>query len=266
LFRRSAQPVQLTNGPLSFGLTGTSNDGKQIFSVGSKLRGELVRFDMNAKEFVPFLSGISAFGPTFSRNGDWVAYTAYPDHTLWRSRADGSDRLQLTYPPMRVRNPFISPDGKRVAYGDEENAVYVISMEGGAPQRIVEKGAAAANWSLDGNLLVFTSPTNDAVHQDLEVFDLRTGKRGVLSGSQDLIGGQWVAQDLLVAAQLNTRKLVFLDVKTQKSFDLAGTETDVLINWLVRQTTNTCTTRPEAKNQRSDASGSLIERSKPLRR
>ena len=39
------------------------------------------------------------FDPTFSSDGKWVAYASYPDYTLWRSRTDGTDRLQLTDPP-----------------------------------------------------------------------------------------------------------------------------------------------------------------------
>ena len=50
-----------------------------------KPRGELVRYDVNSKQFLPMLPGIAAFAPTFSRDGEWVAYTSYPDHTLWRS-------------------------------------------------------------------------------------------------------------------------------------------------------------------------------------
>ena len=70
-------------------------------------RGELVRYDMKSHQFVPFLSGISAISPTFSKDGQWVAYTSYPDHTLWRSRSDGTERRQLTYPPMEVASlPF----------------------------------------------------------------------------------------------------------------------------------------------------------------
>jgi hypothetical protein len=48
---------------------------------------------MKSKQFVPFLSGISATDPTFSRDGRWVAYVSYPDHILWRSRGDGSEGM-----------------------------------------------------------------------------------------------------------------------------------------------------------------------------
>jgi dipeptidyl aminopeptidase/acylaminoacyl peptidase len=209
-----------------------SRDGKQIFAVGAKERGELVRFDAKANAFVPFLSGISAFNPTFSRDGNWVAYASYPDHTLWRSRPDGSERLQLTYPPMQVYYPSISPDGKRVVYGNDNGEIYLISIEGGQPQKIVEKGANAANWSSDGNVLVFGKARDAGEHYELQFLDLRTDKRSVVPGSQDLLGAQWVSEDTLVAARNLQAKLESFDVRTQKWSDLVpGKVPGSVINW-----------------------------------
>lgn len=71
--RRFKQPIQLTNGPLSYSIAVPSLDGRKIFAVGTAPRGELVRYDMNMKGFVPFLGGISAIEPSFSRDGQWVA-------------------------------------------------------------------------------------------------------------------------------------------------------------------------------------------------
>jgi len=228
--QRTPKAIQLTNGPLSYTAPVMSRDGKQIFAVGAKERGELLRFDPKANEFVPFLSGISAFNPTFSRDGNWVAYTSYPDHALWRSRADGSERLQLTYPPMQVYYSFISPDGKQVAYGNAKGEIYVISIDGGQPQKVVEKDAIAANWSSDGNVLVFTK-ARDAVHFELQFLDLRTGKRSVVPGSQDLVGGQWVSENVLVASPGNNAKLEVFDVRTQKWSDLVPENAASVINW-----------------------------------
>jgi hypothetical protein len=104
------------HGPLSYAQTISSRDGTQLFAVGTKSRGELVRYDAQSKQFVPMLSGISASDVSFSADGRWASYVSYPEGTLWRSRADGTERLQLTYPPMVVAFPFISPDGKRVAF------------------------------------------------------------------------------------------------------------------------------------------------------
>ena len=229
--QRIPKAIQLTNGPLSYTAPVMSRDGKQIFAVGAKERGELVRFDTKANEFVPFLSGISAFNPTYSRDGNWVAYTSYPDHTLWRSREDGSERLQLTYPPMQVYYSFISPDGKRVVYQNAKGGIYVISVDGGQPQEIVEKDANAANWSTDGNVLVF-GKARDAAHSELQFLDLRTGKRSVVPDSQDLGGGQWVSENVLVAASLNEAKLEVFDVRTQKWSDLVpGKVPASVVNW-----------------------------------
>ncbi len=52
--QRIPKAIQLTNGPLSYTAPVMSRDGKQIFAVGTKERGELVRFDAKVNEFVPF--------------------------------------------------------------------------------------------------------------------------------------------------------------------------------------------------------------------
>jgi len=230
-FERVYQPIRLTNGPLSYTFPTQSRDGKQIFALGLNYRGELVRFDVRASQFLPFLSGISAFNPTFSRDGNWVVYTSYPDHTLWRSRSDGSERLQLTYPPMQVYYPFISPDGKQIAYGNAKGETYVISMDGGPPQRVVEGSANGANWSADGNMLVFQYDPDPKNHL-LQFLDLRTGKRSLVPESQGLDGGQWVGEDTLVASPRNQTKLMIFDVRTQKWSDLVpGKVPGSVINW-----------------------------------
>src|SRR5271155_5034474 len=158
LFCRPGKPIRLTNGPLPYTQPLPSRDGKQIFALGTKQRGELVRYDMQSHQFQPFQGGISATDVTFSRDGKWVAYTSFPDHTLWRSRSDGSGRVQLTYPPMEVAAPSMSPDGTKVAFRTPDWDLYVINMEGGAAQ-VVAKHSDGPSWSPDGNLLLFTSYT-----------------------------------------------------------------------------------------------------------
>ena len=89
-----------------------STDGKKLFVVGRTFRGELTRYDLKSGRFEPYLGGISAEYVAFSKDGQWVAYVSFPEGTLWRSKADGSERLQLTYPPMYALMPRWSPDGK----------------------------------------------------------------------------------------------------------------------------------------------------------
>ena len=233
LFHRPREPIRLTAGPLAYSGAIPSRDGKRIFAIGTKRRGELVHYDMKLHQFLPFLSGISAIDPTFSRDGKWVAYTSYPDHTLWRSHSDGTERMQLTYPPVEVEYPFISPDGTRVAFQTSKWETYVISMDGGLAQ-LVEKHSGGANWSPDGNFLAFTSdndePVNEINQSHLKIFDIRTGKATAVPDSQGRVGSLWVTQDSLLAATADATKFVTFDFKTQKWTDLVAGN---FVNWMI---------------------------------
>jgi sugar lactone lactonase YvrE len=77
-----------------------SKDGKRIFFVGAKHRGEVMRYDLGTHTLTPFLPGFSADGMGFTKDGQHMAYISYPDKILWQSRTNGSDRHQLTFPSM----------------------------------------------------------------------------------------------------------------------------------------------------------------------
>jgi hypothetical protein len=66
----SREPVQLTIAPLSYSLPVPDKDGKRLFAVGQKKRIELLRYDIKAGQFVPFLSG------TLFPSGDQAASCA----------------------------------------------------------------------------------------------------------------------------------------------------------------------------------------------
>ena len=55
-----------------------------------------------------------------------------------RSRSDGTERMQLTFPPMDVRFPMISPDGTKVAFFTDKHELFVIEMQGGQPQKFAD--------------------------------------------------------------------------------------------------------------------------------
>jgi DNA-binding winged helix-turn-helix (wHTH) protein len=226
---RSSSPMRLTNGPLSYELPFPSPDGKHIFAIGLKPRGELVRFDSNSQQFVPYLSGLSALDATVSHDGQWVAYTSYPDGSLWRSRADGSERLQLTYAPTVVAWPRISPDGTRVAYSSSDvscsSCVYVLPLEGGTPTKVAEN-ARTASWSPDSSSVVAIFTGQGSANkvcsvtsfEGLETIDLRTGKITSIPDSREMGGPFWPSNDMLVAPTLKPGKEGFetFDFKTQK--------------------------------------------------
>jgi Tol biopolymer transport system component len=97
----------------------------------------------------------------FSKDGGWVTYVAYPERSLWRSKIDGSHRIQLTLSPMRVFLPRWSPDGRRIAFAatlpGQRWQIYVISAEGGRPEQMTDgKGDYGdVGWSPDGDSLLF---------------------------------------------------------------------------------------------------------------
>jgi eukaryotic-like serine/threonine-protein kinase len=227
-FGGTPAPVRLTNGPISYGSFASGRDDKQIFAVGAQRRGELVRYDPKTRDFLPYLEGISAEDPTFSRDGKWMAYLSYPEHTLWRSRSDGSDRLQLTYPPVEVVFPRISPDGTKVAFSDYNGVTFVVSMNGGTPQKLLED-ANAPDWSPDGNLLAVASYMQGAFQS--RIVDVRNGNVSLVPDSKDTLGPWFATQDTLIATGNDQSKLVRYNFRTKKWSDLV-TSPDKFVNWL----------------------------------
>ena len=206
LSRGMSKPVRLTQGPLSYGDPVPSRDGRKLFVVGEKPRGELVRFDPRAGRFVPYLSGISAHGVEFSRDGEWIAYSTYPDGVLWKSRADGSDRLLLVRAPPHASEPLWSPDGERIVFtgmsvtrGAPSVSSYVVSANGGAPEPVPgPKGQewAVSSWSPDGKALALWQPSASAI----QLLDLETRRFSTVPGSEGLLVPRWSPDGRQLAA------------------------------------------------------------------
>ena len=223
------QPVQLTTGPLSFLGPVPSKDGKRLFVIGSQPRGELSRYDAKSGQFVPYLSGISADGVAFSRDGKWVVYVTEPDGDLWRSKVDGSERLQLTFPPMGAYLPRWSQDGKQIAFQGISPGnpwgMYLVSSDGGSPEKVMP-GQGDAGWSADGNSLVFsdTPPSYDpnaSGQMALHILDLRTRQVSTLPGSQGIYSPRWSPDGRYIAAlRAGPETLRVFDLLTQRWVEL----------------------------------------------
>ena len=133
----------------------------------------------------------------FSRDDQFV-YITYPEGTLWRSRVDGSDRRQLTYPPMYTNSASWSTDGKQIVFAavmpDKSlMKVFVMSADGGTPQELLPDDQISEddpNWSPDGNALVFAhNPTLGSTNPNdfvLVRYDFKTKQLSNLPGSSGL--------------------------------------------------------------------------------
>jgi eukaryotic-like serine/threonine-protein kinase len=227
--QRPSAPVQLTSGPISLDTITPSPDSKKLFAHGLLGRAELISYDRKSQRFVPFLSGISAGELDFSRDGRWLTYVSYPDRTLWRSRVDGSERLQLTYPPIAARLPRWSPDGTRIAYVDTRPPypwkIFLISAQGGAPEEMLaEKDyQLGPDWSPDGQQVVFGRTPfipNSSEKIDIEVFDLHSKRASMIPGSENLFAALWSPDGRHLAAfTSDSKKLLLFDFNTRKWSD-----------------------------------------------
>jgi Tol biopolymer transport system component/DNA-binding winged helix-turn-helix (wHTH) protein len=224
---RSDKAVELTPGPMSFSAPVASTDGKGIFALGSLDQGEVVRYDRSTQKWLPYLSGISAAGLDFSRDGEWVTYVLVPDGTLWRSRVDGSEQLQLTIPPMRTALPRWSPDGRQIVFSAWRPGgtltIYRISADGGDPQQLVPEAEIYQDptWAPDGKRVVFGEGV--MLPQAIHIVDVQSHQVSDVPGSKGFFSPRWspdgrfiVANTAVIGFPQGTQKLMIFDVSTQK--------------------------------------------------
>jgi eukaryotic-like serine/threonine-protein kinase len=229
LHRSTGKPVQLTSSPLGLFTPLPSKDGRKLFVVGRTKRGELERRDPKSGQFTPFLSGISAGEVTFSKDGQWVAYVSYPEGVLWRSRPDGSDKLQLSSPPLLAAVPRWSPDGKLIAFFDGSSVtlrkMYVVSADGGNPHQLLPEDPDPnqdPNWSPDGDKILFGAFPG-IKNLALRVLDLKTHHVSMVPGSQGLYSPRWSPDGrYIVALSEDSLREMLFDFNTQKWSQLAN--------------------------------------------
>ena len=223
LLKKTFEPIRLTSGPLALFSPLPSKDGKRLFVVGRRPRGELVRFDSKSAGFVPFLSGISAEHVSFSKDGQWVAYVTFPEGTLWRSKIDGTARLQLTYPPLYASMPRWSPNGKQIAFFSTTSGkpakIYVVSPDGGDVHELLpEDNHAEADpyYSPDGSSLVFGGLYGSAI-TGIRIVDLKTHQVSTVPGSEQLFSPRWSPDGrYIVAIRSDSQSLLIYDRSKQK--------------------------------------------------
>jgi Tol biopolymer transport system component len=229
-------PSKLTTGPMSYFMPTISPDGRTLLAIGQPpgTGGELIRWDANTHLFSPFLGGPSVRDVEFSRDGQWIAYVRHPDGTLWRSRPDGTGRLQLSFPPQTASLPRWSPDGRKIAYtsaSPEGNwDTRIVAAESGKPQSAAGMpGEGDPSWSRDGAKLALGRRSRDHTAEHpirIRLVDLQTGKASVVPGSEGLCSARWSPDGRSIAAlSVDHTRLVLYELATGRWRDLVtGTD------------------------------------------
>jgi serine/threonine protein kinase/Tol biopolymer transport system component len=224
--KRNLEPVQLTTGPTLMVGSVPSRDGKKLLAIGGAPLGEVVRYDATSHQFSPFLSGVSAIHLSFTKDGQWVAYSSYPDGTLWRSRTDGSERLQLSYPPMAVLSPQWSPNGKQIAFAaavpGKPMHIYAVPADGGTIEEMSKGGRDEIfpNWSPDGSALFFGNLWEPGSPTAIYRLDLKTRDVKTVNNSEGTRFLSLSPDGNFVATLSETNQVLLLDLKADKKTEL----------------------------------------------
>jgi len=233
LFHKAhAEPTQLTVGPLMFKDPTPSQDGKKLFVIGEQRRFDLIRMNGNSQQFSVNLPGVSAGEVDFSRDGQWITYVSHPDLTLWRSKADGSERTQLTYAPMLAHMPRWSPDGTQVAFMASPPGkpwkIFVIPREGGTPREVStgSQNQGDPTWMPDGNEIVFAGMPwleyGTVAGPNIHRVDLKTSQVSDVPHSENLFSPRCSPDGRFLAAlSADSTKLMLYDMEKNNWLQLA---------------------------------------------
>lgn len=215
-------PEQVTNGPLDSSSPVASGSEDTTYYLGVNPQIQLVESTPDQKDFTFFNNELrTAAFVKYSRDGNWVAWLNAADGSLWRSRADGKERVLLVHPPMRVFNMEWSPNNQQLALMAIEPGgpwrIYLVSSEGGALVRLYEDNHQQADptWTPDGKKIVFGGlgerMSSDQEQSAIYEFDLASHKVEKIPGSENLFSPRLSpdGSSILAMASDQTRIVVY---------------------------------------------------------
>jgi serine/threonine protein kinase len=240
-FRHASQPTQLTVGPLMFSNPTPSPDGKKVFIIGQQRRFDLIRMGGKAQQFSVNLSGVSAGEADFSHNGEWITYVSHPDLTLWKSRPDGSSRMQLSYAPMLVHVPRWSPDGSQIAFmaslPGKAWKIFLVPAEGGPPREVTAGSFNQGDptWMPAGDAIVFAGMPwleyGTVTGPNIHIVDLKTSQVSDIPGSENLFSPRCSPDGRFIAALSADSARLMLYNTAKKSWTELANSRFAFENW-----------------------------------
>ena len=179
----SSKPFPLTVDARIWGNPAPLPGANTMLATARQAQGQLVALPGpgQAGGIKPVIPGLSAYELEYSRDGQWVTYTLFPEHTVWRARADGNDARQLTPSNLVAHQPHWSPDGTRIAFvgsADKRSRIYLVPSMGGALNEPLPDGddQGVPTWSANGRSLIFGDVRMPAgfEHATIHELDLQT--------------------------------------------------------------------------------------------
>lgn len=233
LHEGNSAPFEVTAGPLDFFAPVASSRGDQLFAIGANTRRELFHFNLAAHRMEPYMSNVrDAKRSEHGRRSDWIAWISATDGSLWRSREDGSERVELIAPPLSVYMQRWSPDDRRLLVmaklPGSPYKIYTVSADGGdlAPLLEESRNQADPDWGPDGQTVVFGRLPNYAAEasapKDIRILNLATKAVSMLPGSTGMFSPRWSPDGRYIAAMtLDQHNLMVFDRGTSKWFTVA---------------------------------------------
>jgi len=122
--------------------------------------------------------GGGAFSPSWSPDGQWVVFgygAVFKDREskpqrLVMTRADGSEKRELTTGPLNSGFPSFSPDGKHIVYrvwAKEDRSLQILNLEDGKSTKLTSGNDNFPVWSPLGDRIGFTRETGGTNSYDI---------------------------------------------------------------------------------------------------
>lgn len=234
LWSRPGTPVRLAAGPMNFGtFIPTKNGRRLLISGAADDQSELLALDRDKNAFLPMLNIPVVYKANLSSKGDWLALIL-PGWTLWRSRRDGSERIQLAADfPGGIDSPRWSPDGSRIVFEgrsqDRPWNIYLVNTSGGSSLELLpdDQPHRFPDWLPDGESIVYSTPraSGGAPLGDSGIFvlDLKTRKTTKLPGSEGLTYPRSLfGSRYLSAVSEDQKKVMLFDFQTHDWKEIAS--------------------------------------------
>ncbi|WP_263417938.1 winged helix-turn-helix domain-containing protein [Terriglobus albidus] len=217
---------ELVSGPVDFWRAPVI-DQDHIYAIGEQARHKLVL--LNSK-FAPFLPAVSANSLSISHDGQWVAYSVYPEGSLWKSRLDGTERTRLSAHDEYTRMPQWSSD---------DHEIFYLRMTDGKPwslARVDARGGKPGILAIGGSgtsELAYSAAGDQLVMDQMGSGSTRSGKLAILSSkgklleelpeSEGMTAARWSSDGRYISA-------VSADREQLRVFDRVSRKWDVVFN------------------------------------